>query len=912
MKLDALTAYGILPAFIDCWRKTIGEQLLDWQADAIMHYDLLQPSAGHTQRRNLLVVAPTSSGKTFIGELAAAAALSARKKVIFVVPLKAIAGEKFAHFQQTFGALGFTPIISTRDHRQFDNAFSSGKFDIAVVVAEKFRHLLINNIDILERVDLIVADELHLLSDPDRGPALLSVLEKLTRSAFTCRMIGLSTRLPAADFLARFLDARILRVCRRPVELRRGVLCDGVFRFREDNSGEIGTEQLGELTQAHGHDDESIPELIKQQLAAGEQILVFGKAKTDCFSRAAALARALPITHELNETDRWVLAAGGPVYEGLAEWYAKGIGVHHADLSLAQRRLTERLFRAGRLRIIFCTGTLAMGVNLPASVVYVEAERFAGGRYGGAPFLTALQPHEFDNAAGRAGRLGLAVTHGRAILCAATPVEADILWKTYIAASPHEDNGVLQWPHAERRVLEAVACGLATDRDSCTEYFHAFDKESNGGIDNLDQHLDQLTAKDLLTVDANGGLHATPAGLISAASGVSPASIRQLSDLVGHGHNADPIGWTAAVLGLPESIDLRWGRRYPGPFDPVVEAWRCQFGEDFEPTMARFFPEAFRAELCCPQPQLRRRAMAAALAIGDWAKGEPADILAARHQAPQGRFEQAAETISWLIDTAAALAEADPQHRDKAQPLRRTAFEIRQGLPWALRDLAEAVGADLPREVVLQLARLGWTTPTSLAGVRLEDFHGVLPEKIAEEIITHTRRWTTRREKTIEDIRRSDSAIPATAGMGKPDTSPEKQSKKELTMPQAIMLDGRRIRSRFAVELGGNPCTLRAKSFKYLFALAAARYLRDDGWVDKRDVEGGENQIKYFYQLRQELKAAQDGAHHLIENDGAGRYRLALPPEVIRFNLEKIAAFPDWEIQQIAQRLNNLQPKRAA
>ena len=65
-------------------------------------------------------------------------------------------------------------------------------------------------------------------------------------------------------------------------------------------------------------------------------------------------------------------------------------------------------------------------------------------------------------------------------------------------------------------------------------------------------------------------------------------------------------------------------------------------------------------------------------------------------------------------------------------------------------------------------------------------------------------------------------------------------------------------------------------------------------------------------ELRQELKAAQDGAHQLIENDGAGRYRLALPPEVIRFNLEKIAAFPDWEIQQTAEQLEKLQPEKAA
>lgn len=651
--------------------------------------------------------------------------------------------------------------------------------------------------------------------------------------------------------------------------------------------------------------------MINDQLAAGEQILVFGKTKTDCHHRAATLARVGETETELEESDRWTLAAGGPVIEGLAEWYAKGIGVHHADLSLAQRRLTERLFRAGKLRIIFCTGTLAMGVNLPASIVYVEAERFAGGRYGGAPFLTALEPHEFDNAAGRAGRLGLAATHGRAILCADTPLEADILWETYITASSRVDCGALQWPGIERRVLEAVACGLVTDRESCVEYFKSFDDESNSTRNDIDDQLERLIAKNLLATDCNGRLHATAAALVSAASGVAPASIQQLGELVRHGNGADPIGWTAAVLALPESADVRWSRRYPGPFDPVAGAWRQQFGDGFESTMTRFFSGSSQPEVWYPQPVLRRRAMAAALAIGDWVKGASAEELAAAHQAPQGRFEQVAETLSWLVDTAAALAEADPRQRDKAPALQKTAWEIRHGLPWSLRDLAEAVGDALPRAAVLQVARLGWVKPESLINVHRRDLHRMFPNEIAAEIIKRAKRWVARETNKMKNNCRSGSASPR-GWDEQPDMTNDKQNNKESAMPRAIILDGRRVRSRFAVELGGHPCTLRAKSFKYLFTLAAARYTRHDGWIDKRDVEGGENQIKYFYQLRQELKAAQDGAQQLIENDGAGRYRLALPPEVIQFNLEKIAAFPDWEIQQTAAQLGNLQPERAA
>jgi len=899
MKLDALTSYGIFPAFIERWKEVIGERLLDWQADALTHYGLLNPPDGPTGHRNLLVIAPTSSGKTFIGELAAAAALSRRKKVIFIVPLKAIAGEKHREFEQTFGTLGFKAIISTRDHRRFDGAFSSGNFDVAVVVAEKLRHLLVKSIDLLERVDLVVADELHLLADPDRGPALASVIEKLARAEFDLRFIGLSTRLPAPDFLADFLNARIMRVCRRPVELRRGVLCDGVFRYREDNSGDIGSEQFG---RPGDFDRESLLRLLSDQLSAGERILVFGKTKADCHYRADALAQLRPVQHDLSEAEKWTLAAGGPVIAGLADWYTKGIGIHHADLSFAQRRLTERLFREGKLQIIFCTGTLAMGVNLPASIVYVEAERFAGGRYGGAPFLTALERHEFDNAAGRAGRLGFATSAGRAILCAETPIESDILWQTYIAQPQTETCGTIKWPTPQRRLLEAVACGLITNPQSCAEYFIGLSEDSGGKVVDLDSQVERLAAGDLLAVDDSNTFRATPTGLVAAASGVSPESIQLLRRLVTHYSSPDPVLWTAAAMALPESADLRWPRRFTGPFDPVAAAWHEQFGDDFESTMARSFPDAFRPETWYPKPYLRRRAMAAALAVGDWATGESADTLTARHQTPLGRFEQAAETVSWLVDTAAALAEADRQNRTKAPLLWRTAFEIRRGLPYALYDLSEAIGVELPREGILSLARLGWDKPESLTNVQLHDFHEIFPEAIAEEIIRRSQRWIARNKPSSP----SPTQLPV---VGASSAQAEKeQTKKEAIMPQALTLDGRPMRSRFAIGLGNSTCALRAKSFKYLFVLAAARHLRCDGWIDKRDVEAGENQIKYIYQLRQELKAAYDGAQQLIENDGSGRYRLALPAEMIRFNMERITEFPDWEMQKTAEQLAALKP----
>lgn len=110
--------------------------------------------------------------------------------------------------------------------------------------------------------------------------------------------------------------------------------------------------------------------------------------------------------------------------------------------------------------------------------------------------------------------------------------------------------------------------------------------------------------------------------------------------------------------------------------------------------------------------------------------------------------------------------------------------------------------------------------------------------------------------------------------------------------------------ARMPVELAGRPLTLRLKSFKYLFALAAARLLTRDGWIAKAEIETGENQIKYLYQLRHELaQAGISNAAGLIENDGGGHYRLALPPQAIRLDLSQLLQHPDWDIRSRAERL---------
>src|SRR5690554_1767781 len=95
MKMTELLRYGIPPEIIQLWQQQESATLLPVQAVAVKRHGLFGDG-------NLLIQAPTSSGKTFIGEMAALQTALRRKKVLYLVPLKALAEEKYADFREKY------------------------------------------------------------------------------------------------------------------------------------------------------------------------------------------------------------------------------------------------------------------------------------------------------------------------------------------------------------------------------------------------------------------------------------------------------------------------------------------------------------------------------------------------------------------------------------------------------------------------------------------------------------------------------------------------------------------------------------------------------------------------------------------------------------------------------------------
>ncbi|MBE9542425.1 MAG: DEAD/DEAH box helicase, partial [Proteobacteria bacterium] len=142
--------------------------------------------------RNLLVIAPTSSGKTFIGEMAAIAQVIHLQKIIYLVPLRALADEKYRHFKNLYRDCGIDIVISTRDRKEDDHHIISGDYDVAVMAYEKFYYFCLMCPHFLDIVSLVIIDELQLINDSKWGPLLEDVVDHIDRKNKNIKIIALS------------------------------------------------------------------------------------------------------------------------------------------------------------------------------------------------------------------------------------------------------------------------------------------------------------------------------------------------------------------------------------------------------------------------------------------------------------------------------------------------------------------------------------------------------------------------------------------------------------------------------------------------------------------------------------------------------------------------------------------------
>jgi helicase len=332
-------------------------EITEARFDSLLPVQSLSVRNGLLDGRDQLVVSATATGKTLVGELAGVdRALRGEGKLLFLVPLVALANQKHGDFVDRYGDLldvtirvGGSRIGGSGD--QFDP-----DADVIVGTYEGVDHALRTGKG-LGDVGTVVIDEVHTLKEPERGHRLDGLITRLKHycgrdgdtggdSSAGAQWIYLSATVGNPEWLARHLDATLVEFEERPVPIERHVtFADGQEKPRIANR--LVTREFDR----------------KSSKGYRGQTIVFTNSRRRC--------------HEISRKLEYDSAP------------------YHAGLDYGRRKSVERKFADQDLAAVVTTAALAAGVDFPASQVVFDSLAMG---------IEWLSVQEFEQMLGRAGR----------------------------------------------------------------------------------------------------------------------------------------------------------------------------------------------------------------------------------------------------------------------------------------------------------------------------------------------------------------------------------------------------------------------------------------------------------------------------------------------------------------------------
>lgn len=460
--------------------ETLSVQDLDLPDDVIRFYmdsgikELYPPQSdairqGLLQKKNTLAAISTASGKTLLAELAMLKSIiEDGGKALYIVPLVALASEKYDRFLQ-FASLGVSVGISTGDFSSKKRGEKLGDHDIVVVTSEKADSLMRNQTEWMHGISVVVIDEVHLLGDASRGTTLDITITKLRLLNPKAQIIALSATIGNASDVADWLDAELVVSDWRPIDLVEGVGFESGIVFENPPNKKID----------HRTDSDTSVNIVLDTIEAGGQCLVFRSRRNFCAAFAKKFVDKKKVNGELNSllggkrrrelqrlANKVAETSESETADTLAACIRHGVAFHHAGLTSKQRRFVEDGFRQNKILMLASTTTLAAGLNLPArQVIIKEYKRYDGVTSSPIPVL------EYKQMAGRAGRPHLD-DHGDSALIAKSDDELQTLLTTYVGGTPENIFSDLNREGVMRtHVLASITTGFALTHDGLLNLF---------------------------------------------------------------------------------------------------------------------------------------------------------------------------------------------------------------------------------------------------------------------------------------------------------------------------------------------------------------------------------------------------------------------------------------------------------
>jgi helicase len=705
--------------------------------------------AGALDGKNLVLASPTASGKTLIAELCALKHVLEREgKVLYLSPLRALANEKCEEFKK------YTSIkkrngrrvsvgISTGDYDSSDPWM--GKYDIIVTTNEKADSLLRHRARWVTDVSLVVADEVHLLNEPERGPTLEVVLARLMQVNPDVQLLVLSATIKNVEEVAEWLKAISVTTEWRPVTLREGVFLHDEILFKD--GGALKIEKTTKNPAIN---------LALYTVKSGGQALAFAGTRRNSISLAKKIATKInpllskPLKRSLAQLSEQILATGARtrISEQLAEVVSNGAAFHHAGLGGGHRKLIEDAFREGKIKVLTATPTLAFGVNLPARVVIVNEYRRYEPGYGYYPIAVL----EYKQMAGRAGRPRYDKV-GDALLIAKSEDERDYLMERYILSDTERIWSKLAVERILRsHVLATIASDFAHTEQGIYDFFgktfyaYQYDPRAIKGV--IAKSLGFLFTEKMIEVGGDK-IYATKFGRRVSELYIDPLTGVILRDAL-----------TSRAQRLTDISFLHMIARTPDMF-PKLRPYSKEMD------VLQFFVEDHQDEFMFDLPAIYQDRLAFEEFLGEaklawvlktWMEETTEDEMIERFSVQPGDLYRLISTSKWLLHASHELASLF-KHKDLLSHLAKLTVRIEKGVKPELLPLVKLEGIGRARARVLYNS--GLRSMDDLKRAPLPKLTGLpligprLAQKIKEQVGGYVKagEWQNLKKKETEQQR---------------------------------------------------------------------------------------------------------------------------------------------------------------
>ena len=368
-----------------------------------------------SNKKSVVVCAPTGAGKTVIAQHAIHCALKEGKKVFYTTPLKALSNQKFSDFSEKYGEDKVGLLTGDTSHNR--------GAQIVVMTTEVFRNMLYGTnfgsvTDNLKDVGYVILDEVHYMNDEQRGTVWE---ESIIYCPTNIQIIALSATVANADELTDWINSvhsktELVDTDFRPVPLR--------FYYFDSSqptkllplltpSGQLNAKikpekrpfgKHGKLKEQKNHVKTIVRNLHEQDMLPAIYFTFSRKKCDEQMEHCAYLDLVTPSEKaQIRQFVDEYIAENPYLYNNKhIEYLYQGVASHHAGLLPSWKILVEKLFQKGLIKVVFATETLAAGINMPArsTVISSVSKRTDTGHR----MLTAS---EFLQMSGRAGRRGM-------------------------------------------------------------------------------------------------------------------------------------------------------------------------------------------------------------------------------------------------------------------------------------------------------------------------------------------------------------------------------------------------------------------------------------------------------------------------------------------------------------------------